>query len=213
MTPGVVSIYNEDRLNDCDGFMRVLSFETATYFGGVGYLAPGVRDGAGPFAPRAASSEIMASAEALLSRHGCAFEELDLIAVSTGPGLFTGVRVGLSIAKTLVWAQGCERRLALVPIPTLDAVAALGARKMGETEDGKLPLVAVTDARRGEVYAALFACRDAQNPPERLTEDSWRGRTRYSIGCWTCCRTGASRSVNRGASPGSAMERRSIRTF
>jgi tRNA threonylcarbamoyladenosine biosynthesis protein TsaB len=151
--------------------MRVLSFETATYFGGVGYLAPGVRDGAGPFAPRAASSEVLAAADALLSRHDCAFEELDLIAVSTGPGLFTGVRVGLSIAKTLAWAQGKDRRLALVPVPTLDAVAVLGAQRIDKPQEAPSPLVAVTDARRGEVYAALFTCRDAQTPPERLTED------------------------------------------
>jgi len=151
--------------------MRVLSFETATYFGGVGYLAPGVRDGAGPFAPRAASSEVLAAADTLLSRHGCAFEELDLIAVSTGPGLFTGVRVGLSIAKTLTWAQGGDRRLALVPVPTLDAVAVLGAQRIETPQETPSPLVAVTDARRGEVYAALFTCRSAQTPPERLTED------------------------------------------
>jgi tRNA threonylcarbamoyladenosine biosynthesis protein TsaB len=171
MTPDTVSVYNGNSRNDCEGFMRVLSFETATYFGGVGYLAPGVRDCAGPFAPRAASSEVMAAAEMLLDRNGCAFEELDLIAVSTGPGLFTGVRVGLSIAKTLAWAQGGNRRLALVPVPTLDAVAVLGARMIEHSPETPIPLVAVTDARRGEVYAALFACRDAQTPPERLTED------------------------------------------
>ena len=81
-----------------------------------------------PFASRTASREVMAGAQGLLAEHGCDLAELDLIAVSTGPGLFTGVRVGLSIGKALAWGQGAGAgRTALVAVPTLEAVASLAA--------------------------------------------------------------------------------------
>ena len=135
--------------------MRILSFETATYSGGVAFVAPGLREAAGPFEPRTASREILAAADRMLQEHGCPPSALDLVAVSTGPGLFTGVRVGLSIAKTLVWSLGEGNGPALVAVPTLEAVASLILTRPEEVQPGD-GVAAVTDARRGEIYAALF---------------------------------------------------------
>ena len=144
--------------------MRILSLETATYFGGVAYVSDNDREAVGPFAPRESSREVLAAAHALLERHGCAKDGPDLVAVSTGPGLFTRVRVGLSIAKTLVWAQGHAGSTALVGVPTLEAVAALAANgRVYSAQPGDL-VIAVTDARRGEVYAALFQVLEPRNP-------------------------------------------------
>ncbi len=137
--------------------MNVLSFETASYFGGVALRTDAGTDSRGPFEPRGASRCILAAADELLRAHGLTLRDLDAIAVSTGPGLFTGVRVGLALAKTLVWAGGSDQGKAgpaLVGIPTLEAVALLAALDEGRSEAGHI--AAVTDARRGEVYGALF---------------------------------------------------------
>ena len=70
---------------------------------------------------------------------------LDLIAVSIGPGTFTGLRIGLSVAKGLALATG----LPVVGVPTLEAYAHRAGVRPGL-------LCPVLDARKGEVYGAAF---------------------------------------------------------
>src|SRR5947208_6705212 len=82
------------------------------------------------------------------------WERVDRIAVGIGPGSFTGLRIGISTARAL--SQG--RRLPIVPVGTLAALA-LGIWSDPEGE-GRLALP-VLDARRGEVFAALLD-RDAE---------------------------------------------------
>lgn len=138
--------------------MQVLSFETATYFGGVGLIDADATATAGPFPARGASREILPAARAILDARGLSLGDLDVVAVSNGPGLFTGVRVGLALAKTIAWAAR-DRSPAIVAVGTLRAVARLPL-SAGLAEIGHL-IAAVTDARRGEVYAALFEVVDA----------------------------------------------------
>jgi tRNA threonylcarbamoyl adenosine modification protein YeaZ len=187
----VVSIFGALRKH-CREHMRILSLETATYFGGVAYVSDEDREAVGPFAPRESSRQVLAAAHALLERHGCEKDGPDLVAVSTGPGLFTGVRVGLSIAKTLVWAQGHAGSTALVGVPTLQAVAALAANGRDDSAQPGDLVIAVTDARRGEVYAALFQVLEPRNPesadplgkkthgdqPRRVSQTSSASQTR-----------------------------------
>ena len=72
---------------------------------------------------------------------------LDAIAVSSGPGSYTGLRIGCSSAKGLCYALG----LPLISIPTLDSMAQI---KMVNNKDKILcPMI---DARRMEVYCSLF---------------------------------------------------------
>ena len=71
--------------------------------------------------------------------------DLDGLAVSLGPGSFTGLRVGLGIAKGLAVGAG----LALAGVPTLDCLARPLAAKGGL-------IVPARDARRGEVYCAIY---------------------------------------------------------
>lgn len=78
------------------------------------------------------------------------YDEIDRIAVTTGPGSFTGVRVGVAVARGLALATGAK----LVGIPSLEVIA----RQARETLDtGDAALAVATDARRGQVY---FACYD-----------------------------------------------------
>lgn len=85
--------------------------------------------------------------DAVLKEAGVTFQQLDGIAVSQGPGSYTGLRIGLSAGKGFAFALN----IPLITIGTLEAMA-WGMR--GEA-DGAL-LCPMTDARRMEVYCAQF---------------------------------------------------------
>ena len=90
----------------------------------------------------------------LMTETGQAFSNLDRIAVTIGPGSFTGLRVGLAFAKGL----GAALRIPVIGVGTLEALAYL--------VDG--PTVAVMDARRGQVYLQAFQARVALSAPDAL---------------------------------------------
>jgi len=97
--------------------------------------------------------------EALLQKAKVTVQELTGLAVSIGPGSFTGLRIGLATAKGIAYESG----LPLVGISTLHANAARVSGFEG--------LVAsLLDARKGEVYVALF--RRSEGATKRLTADS-----------------------------------------
>ena len=85
-------------------------------------------------------------ARAVMAEAGLAFGDLVGIGVTVGPGSFTGLRVGLAFAQGL----GAAVDRPVVGLSTLDALAA-----SAESDDG--PVAAIVDARRGQVYARLFA--------------------------------------------------------
>lgn len=85
--------------------------------------------------------------------------DVSAIAVDVGPGLFTGMRVGLATAQSLAWALD----LPAVPVCSLDALA-LNADGLDIT------VAASLDARRGEVYWALYRMRGHGQEPQRITE-------------------------------------------
>ncbi len=85
----------------------------------------------------------------MLEGQGMAPEELKGVAVALGPGSFTGLRVGLSVAKGLCWALG----IPIVGIPTLDIVAYAHHRQ-------NLPICAVLQAGRGRICVAFYEKRE-----------------------------------------------------
>ena len=86
--------------------------------------------------------------------------ELDAIAVDTGPGLFTGMRVGIATAQAMAWALD----IPIIPVCSLDVVA----QRVTRCDD----MIAVAlDARRGEVYWALYRPTSDTSPiVQPLTE-------------------------------------------
>jgi tRNA threonylcarbamoyladenosine biosynthesis protein TsaB len=79
----------------------------------------------------------------LLGRNGLGYEDLDRVAVTTGPGSFTGLRIGLSAARGL----GVARKVPVLGIPSLLAVSL--AAPSG-------PVAVLIDARRDEAYFEIF---------------------------------------------------------
>jgi tRNA threonylcarbamoyladenosine biosynthesis protein TsaB len=81
--------------------------------------------------------------EQLLARHGIAVNDIEVFASASGPGSFTGVRVGLTAVKGLAEATGRK----VIAVSNLQVLAAFGTREMRAT---------VVDARRGEIYGAVY---------------------------------------------------------
>jgi len=108
------------------------------------------------------SRTLLVMAESLLANIGVPVTDVDLVAVSRGPGSFTGVRIGVSAAKGLAW--GIDRPVC--GVSTLEAMARqnTGGRfccvASNTTEPSPCVLCPVMDARRGQVYNALFEWRD-----------------------------------------------------
>lgn len=89
--------------------------------------------------------------ENLLANAHVTADDLDMLAVSAGPGSFTGVRIGVSIIKGLAFAKS----LPCVPVSTLDALSE-NLRPTAEALGQDFYVCPVMDARRSQVYTALF---------------------------------------------------------
>jgi tRNA threonylcarbamoyladenosine biosynthesis protein TsaB len=88
------------------------------------------------------------------------FDDLNVIAVTVGPGTFTGTRIGVAAARALMLAT----KLGVVGVSSLAVMADMATEDFGARPGGERLAVAV-DARRGEVYVQFFG-------PDRLTGNS-----------------------------------------
>ena len=104
------------------------------------------------------SRTLLPMAESMLKTAGITFSQIDRFAVACGPGSFTGIRIGVSAVKGLAW--GAEKPC--VGVSTLAAMAWNGVSAGG-------PVCPVMDARRSEVYNALFSIEEGH--PVRLCSD------------------------------------------
>jgi tRNA threonylcarbamoyladenosine biosynthesis protein TsaB len=93
----------------------------------------------------------------VLDESGAGFADVDRIAVGVGPGTFTGLRIGVSTARALAAA----RDVPLIGISTLRSLAHGAASAAAEQDRAVL---AVLDARRGEVFAAGWSPGDVADP-------------------------------------------------
>jgi len=139
----------------------ILNIETATQHCSVGLSRHGkilaIRESS---EKNIHASRVTVFTEEVCSQANISMKDLDAVAVSMGPGSYTGLRMGVSAAKGFCYALD----IPLVAVPTLQSMA-LGA--MPAIDEKKALLCPMIDARRMEVYTALF---DYNNKEVRKTE-------------------------------------------
>lgn len=122
----------------------ILAIDTTRAFGSIALLAGGefldeillhAEDGFGQI--------LYGHLTRILDRHGCRAQDIECFAAASGPGSFTGVRVGLACVKGLAEAVGTK----VVAVSNLQALAAFGTAPLRAT---------LLDARRGEIYGAVY---------------------------------------------------------
>jgi len=128
--------------------MRLLAIDTALEACSVGVVAGAVTVTRSEVIGRGHAEILMGMVEAAMAEAGLAFADLDRIAVTVGPGSFTGLRIGIAAARGFALAVGKPA----VGIGTL-AVHAEEARALA----GARPVLAVLAAGRGEIYGQRFA--------------------------------------------------------
>jgi len=140
---------------DTRGDRRILVIETSSRFGSTALAdAAGLVETARLPGQMRHAGELLPAIEQMLARRGWQPDQLTDLFVSIGPGSFTGLRVGVTVARTLAWSA----KLRIVAVPTLDALA----RNALAADPVPAHVVVLLDAKRGQVYGAVYACdRDA----------------------------------------------------
>jgi tRNA threonylcarbamoyladenosine biosynthesis protein TsaB len=126
-----------------------LALETSSDAGGVAVGQGGSLLESAPLdSSRRHAAELLPSIAALCQRHDIQPVDIGRIYVSKGPGSFTGLRIGITVARMMAFAGGS----AVVGVATMDVIAqnALGMTPKAER------LVVLLDARRGNVYGAVY---------------------------------------------------------
>jgi tRNA threonylcarbamoyladenosine biosynthesis protein TsaB len=142
--------------------VKLLALDTTSDFGSIALLEGAeLIEQVALHQPDGFAHTIFQEIEALLSRHGLTIHDIDVFASASGPGSFTGVRVGLTAVKGLAEATGRK----VVAVSNLQALAWFGTRPQRAT---------LIDARRGEVYGAVYDADLRSVQPEVVESfDRW----------------------------------------
>jgi tRNA threonylcarbamoyladenosine biosynthesis protein TsaB len=131
--------------------MKVLSVETSTMLGGAAIVdeTSGLVAEIKLNVKTTHSERLMSAIDTVLRQSDLSLDGIDAFAVAIGPGSFTGLRIGLSTVKGLSYATGKP----IATVPTLDAFALNFAYSAH-------PVCLMLDARKSEVYGAVFTWRE-----------------------------------------------------
>jgi tRNA threonylcarbamoyladenosine biosynthesis protein TsaB len=125
---------------------RILSLDTTAEFGSLALVENGEAvEEVLLHSPEGFGHVLFDHIDRLLVRRSWPLDSIDCFAAASGPGSFTGVRVGLAAVKGLAATLGRP----VAAVSNLEALASFGTRPLRAT---------VLDARRGEVYAAVYDC-------------------------------------------------------
>src|SRR5213079_2002136 len=141
--------------------MRVLAIDTALEACSAAVLDPGggITASESLAMTRGHAETLMPLIARVMSGAGVEFAQLDRIAVTTGPGSFTGLRVGISAARGIALAAG-------KPAIGLSTLAGLTAPYIAA--DDSMPVVAAIDARHDNVYLQVFGPSGRTLVPPRI---------------------------------------------
>lgn len=154
--------------------LLILAIETASGCGSVSLTRGILRDGKVlaeyTLQPEITHSRrLLGSAAAMMKALELDWPVLDAVAISQGPGSFTGLRIGMAAAKGIAMAAG----IPLIGVPTLDGLAV-------QVTAADWPVCCLLDARKHQVYAAFYQYDEAFGPqrqgevmvlsPEELVE-------------------------------------------
>lgn len=130
--------------------MNLLAIETATESCSAALLAGDRLLERSELAPRRHAELLLPMCEALLAEAGLRRADLDALAVGCGPGAFTGVRLAISAVQGIALALD-------LPVVAVSSLAALAL----QAPDNGADVIALIDARMGEIYAGTFRRDDA----------------------------------------------------
>ena len=134
--------------------MRVLALDTTTREGSVALVEDDrLVEERGGDGSRTHAERLPSELVALVAAHGVAWTDIDLFAVASGPGSFTGLRVGIATIQGLAFVN----RRRVVAVATLDALAQVGS---ADRAAGTI-VAAWMDAHRRDVFTALYRVTDA----------------------------------------------------
>jgi len=141
--------------------MRVLALDTTTREGSAALIDGDVVDERRGDAARSHAERLPTELTRLLDAHGLMMSAIDLFAVASGPGSFTGLRIGIATMQGLAFVTGR-------PIVAVSALDALPHAVADRGAPGQYVAVWM-DAQRGEVFAALYRIDEARPfTPARL---------------------------------------------
>jgi tRNA threonylcarbamoyladenosine biosynthesis protein TsaB len=145
----------------------LLAIDTATRSASVALYGPnGLAHEQTWYSANQHSREVMPAIAAMLSRQSVSPDALVAVGVASGPGSFTGLRIGVSIAKGLCLALD----IPIIGVPTLDGLAYAAG-------DPGMPLIAVLEAGRGRLSVCPYTFRDglpiAEGPVQIVAADDW----------------------------------------
>ena len=136
--------------------MLILALETATRAGSLALIGPGVRHAHVGDATKTHGVRLPKELFDLLGRAGRTIDDLDYLCVASGPGSFTGLRIGLATVQGIAMTSN----KLVIPVPTLDALAAAWFDSHAARP---ARLVACLDAARGDVFYAVFEAGDSES--------------------------------------------------
>ena len=148
--------------------MHVLAIDTALEACSVGVVAGARQVLLSETIGRGHAERLMGMVAAAMAEAGLDYRDLDRIAVTVGPGSFTGLRVGIAAARGFALVTGAPA----IGLGTLAIHAETARHEVGDT-----PLLVVLAASRGEIYGQSFAADGtAEGPPEAAPAEVFAAR-------------------------------------